>query len=427
MSVPFAPSSATGRLGGHVGTVGAGMVLTGLGTYVFLAVAGQRMTTSDFAAFSAGWSVLLTAGAGLFIPLEIETSRRLIARRGSADPVAWATRLGVGLTLAVTAATGLAWQPLMHLLDGDELAVAALPLLCAANSALMPLRGRAAAAGRFGAYASSLVIEAAVRCAVAGAVLIGGHGSPGVVLLALPIAALLAAAVVRGSAASGVADSTRRLGNDTVTRPHRPSDVAGLIIGSVLAQALLNLPPVLIKALDGAGDLAGPVLAGLSLARIPLFLSPALIAPLLPRLAGLHERGDHGRVAQVAGTVLAIVALAALASSALALPLGRPVTGLVFGRDLALSGGQVAILVLGAMAFLTGQFSSSVLVAVQQHGWVGFGWAAGLAVFGATWAVVDDPVLGAEWGLVTGAAAAASVFVGALILTRPSDAPAYRR
>jgi O-antigen/teichoic acid export membrane protein len=415
-------------LGGHVAAVGSGMVLTGIGTYVFLALAGQQMSTANFAAFSAGWSVLLVASAGLYIPLEMETSRRFSSRPGAPGQLSSAVRLGATLAVGVAVATAALWRPLMDLLDGDALAGVSLPLLCAASAVLMPLRGRAAAAGRFGAYAVSLIVETLARCTIAGAAVLAGDGAPGPVLLSLPVAALLAGAALSRAPAPGTAPGPDpRATTSPAGRAHRPQDVAGLIIGSVLAQMLLNLPPVLIKGLQSGGEMAGPVLAGLTLARIPLFLSPALIAPLLPQLVSLHERGEHARVARITAAVLGALALAAVAGSAAAVPLGGPLTRLLFGPDLGLAGGQVAILVLGAMAFLAGQFASSVLVAVEQHGWVGLGWAAGLASFAMPRAVVDDPVTASECGLAVGAIVATAVFVGALLLTRPAGAGVGRR
>src|SRR5205807_9568578 len=60
-----------------------------------------------------------------------------------------------------------------------------------------------------------------------------------------------------------------------------------MLVGSVLAQALVNAPPVAAKLLAHGSDsvAAGQVLTGTVLARLPLFAFAAVQAALLPGLA----------------------------------------------------------------------------------------------------------------------------------------------
>jgi O-antigen/teichoic acid export membrane protein len=406
-------------LRGHVLAVGGGLAVSGLGTYVFLALAGQRLSVDDFATFSVAWSLLLTVSAGLFVPLEMETSRRHSLDPES-DHVTWALRWGLALTTGVAVAELVLWGPLMDLLDDEPLIALSIVLLCLANCLLMPLRGRAAAAGRFGVYSGSLVVETLARVGAAAAAFAIGADSPATLALALPIAAVVGWAPLARRAGRRAA----RVG-EIAPAPGRRA-VAGLVVGSLLAQVLLNLPPIVIKAATDGTAVAGQVLAGLSLARIPLFLSPALIAPLLPRLVALHRTGAHRQIARLIGALVGSLAGLAVVGAVVALVAGGPVTRLIFGPKLELPGDQVAVLVVGAVAFLAALITSSALVAVGRHGTVAAGWAAGLVALGIAFASVESAVTGGEWGLAAGGATATAVFAAVLLRGSSSAGGAAR-
>ena len=61
--------------------VGGGLVVLGVCSYAFLALAGRALSPADFATLSVLWALVYTVGPGLFLPLEQEVARALADRR----------------------------------------------------------------------------------------------------------------------------------------------------------------------------------------------------------------------------------------------------------------------------------------------------------------------------------------------------------
>lgn len=139
-------------------------------------------------------------------------------------------------------------------------------------------RGALAGTGRFQRYGAQLALEGVVRVTACVAIVLLGVRNTGAYGLLLG-GALIASVVLtvprpRTLAAPGPSAPWGEL-----------SGSLGWLLASALAsQALANAGPVAVRLLAGPGEqgAAGALLAGLVLARLPLFLFAAVQATLLP-------------------------------------------------------------------------------------------------------------------------------------------------
>ena len=69
-------------------TVGGGLVVNGIMSYVFLGIAARTLGVDAFGPLSVLWALIYLVGPGFFLPLEQEVSRSLANR--------WARGVGVG-------------------------------------------------------------------------------------------------------------------------------------------------------------------------------------------------------------------------------------------------------------------------------------------------------------------------------------------
>ena len=53
-------------------SVGVGLLLNGVCTYVFLAIAGHALSPERYSAFAGFWALLFVVAPGIFLPLEQE-------------------------------------------------------------------------------------------------------------------------------------------------------------------------------------------------------------------------------------------------------------------------------------------------------------------------------------------------------------------
>ncbi|HEX2027531.1 MAG TPA: hypothetical protein VHF25_05975, partial [Nitriliruptorales bacterium] len=263
--------------------VGAGLLVLGLASYGFLVISGRALGPAAFAPLSALWAVVFTVGPGVFVPLEQEVARVVAARRavrtGGRPVVRRARHLAATATLVLLLAIVAGHRALLdELLATDVLLLAALALGLAGYAVEHLLRGTLAGTGRFGAYGTVLAVEGLTRLAASMALALVGVRGVGAYGLAFGVAPLVGAAVWLG---------LRR----PLTRPGPASDwrdlstaFGWLLAAQLLAQFLVNGPQIVVVALAREVEKgeAGRFIAGVILARVPLFLFAAIQAALLP-------------------------------------------------------------------------------------------------------------------------------------------------
>jgi O-antigen/teichoic acid export membrane protein len=405
--------------------VGLGLAVSGTAVYVFLALAGRALGPEAYAPLAVLWSLVFLAGPGLFSPIEQELGRALAARRahghGGGPVLRRAAAAGLGFAIALALAVIMAMSPLRdQLFDGETLLVVAFALSLVGYAAFYCARGTLAGTDRFAAYGGMLAGEALLRV-IAGAVLIAvgvGAGGLGVVVALAPFAALVFAWPAR-----------REVHSEGPPAPwaELSGNLGWLLLGSLFTQVLVQAAPVAVKWLAGPdeGAVAGRLLAGLLLTRVPLYLWQALFAAMLPALSGLAAAGDeHGfrrtlaRIAAAAATLCAV----ALVGTAI---LGPWALELLFGSEYALGRGDLLMLVGATAGVVMAQSLSSGLIALGRHDAAAWAWIIGAAVFLVVTALGSDLLTRVELGLLAGCVSATVAMAALLIptITRRSWTP----
>lgn len=385
--------------------VGGGLVVLGVTSYAFLLVSAHNLTPRGFASLSVLYVLVYTVGPGIFLPFEQEVGRALADRRvrgvGGGPVLRQAVKLALGVLATLILVVSL-FGPIItrRLFDGSWLVFAGLLVSIVGLWAAHLSRGAFAGSGRFAAYGTELGAEGVTRIlaclalAVLGVHVVGAYG----MLLG---GAFLASVLVAGRALRGI------------SQPGPPcpwnefaSALAWLVAGSLLSQVLVNAGPVAVKLLATSADkqAAGQLLAGLVLARLPLFLFAAVQAALLPRLATLAGAGETAQFkANVRQLLFAVGGIAAAMIAVLALA-GPPILHLLFGPRFNLQRTDLVILGLATGLFMGANVLSNALLALRRFATAAMGWAAGVAVLVAVISVSASIFPRVEWSFVCGAA-----------------------
>ncbi len=156
--------------------VGAGLIVSGITSYVFLAISARALGPERYAPLGVLWALTYVVCPGVFLPLEQEVGRALSSRRakglGGGPLIRRATLAGgvaAAVLIAVTAATGPLSVP--HLFDDKVLLLVALMVALAGYYVEFLVRGILSGNGRFGPYGVILGAEAFLRmvaCAAPG-------------------------------------------------------------------------------------------------------------------------------------------------------------------------------------------------------------------------------------------------------------------
>ena len=192
-------------------------------------------------------------------------------------------------------------------------------------------------------------------------------------------------------------------------------NLSWLLLGSVMAAALVNAGPLGVDVLAHSGE-AEKVTAfgnGVLLARIPLFLFQAVQASLLPRLARLAAKGDLTEFVEGLALLLKIVIGVALLGTAGAYVLGPWALDIMY--DGGLDRRTLTLLALASGLYMLCIAIAQAVIALRGHRWVAIGWLSAVVAFLVlTKFSSDDLYLRVEIGLVAGSTTALIVFALAL-------------
>lgn len=426
-----AVSRAAGVLPDGSGVVGIWVVVTGLTTYGFLAVAGRALGPDRYGGLSALWALGFLVGPGACLPLEQEVARALASRRArglGGGPVVRRAAIGAAVLAAVLAGLALAAGPelVARLFDDDALLLVGLVLLLVGYALEYLVRGVLAGNERFGAYGRLLGGEGGSRLVVAAVLAVVGVGTAGpygIVLGLAPFAGVAIALVRRtGLVPPGPPAPWREL-----------SRALGWLLGaSLLAQTLVNAGPILVQVLAPTGDEdeAGRFLATLVVARIPVFLFQAVQAVLLPRLAGHEGTGAADRLGiETRRMVLAVAGLCVVATLG-AFTFGPAIVRIAWGADFALGQWDFALLAAASSVYLLALTLSQALIALREQARVTAGWLVGVVGLAIGVAVTVGLPRRVELGYLAGAVLAALamgvLLVGPLRRARVVESEAAR-
>lgn len=406
--------------------VGGGFVVAGLTIYAFLAVAARALGPERYAPLATLWAVVFLAAPGLYFPLEQEVARALSDRHhrglGGAPVIRRAALLAAAsagvLGVALAATSGLL---LDELFAGEALLLAAVPLTIIAYAGAHLARGTLAGHSRFRSYAVLVGAEGVIRL-LAGVVLaVAGVKTAGPYGLLLGVAPLLAIAISirreRGLMSPGPqaewAELTRALGY--------------LLVGSVLAQALINVTPLAVQLLAERDEqvLVGKVLIALIVARVPVFMLQAVQASLIPKLAGLAAARRLAEFRAELLRLMGALGLIGLVFTFGAIALGPWVVEVFFGSEFALGRPDMGYLAAASMAFMGAHALGQALISLASYRRAAFGWFVGMVTFGAVAALPTDLLFRVERAFLAASATALATMTVMLLtrMRRPAPEP----
>lgn len=388
--------------------VGSGLLVLGVSAYAFLAIAARALPAGTFATLSVLWVLVYTVGPGLFLPLEQEVGRALADRRarglGGGPVLRRAATLGLGLVVALLLTALVAGPAVVAgLFSGSWLVLGALLLSFVGLWGAHLSRGALSGTGRFRRYGAQLAVEGCARvigCGLLAVLAVRSAGGYGLVIgTALIVSVLVTVPAPRKLTGPGPDASWGELSGA----------LGWLFAGALLAQLLVNAGPVAVKVLATPREeaAAGQLLAGLVLARLPLFLFAAVQAALLPRLAGLVGAGRHDEfLAGLRRLLVGVAGIAGLAAAAMAV-VGPQALRLVFGAAFDLGGGALAELGVATGLYMVAIVLGNSLLALRQYARAAAGWAAGVAGFVLVVALGSSVLTRVEHGFLAGSLLAA--------------------
>lgn len=364
--------------------VGLGLLLLGASSYVYLTVAARMMHPAQFAGLSVLYTLVYTVGPGLFLPVEQELGRAIAHRRergeGGGPVVRRAAALSSLFVVAVVVAVLPWWHSLtFRLFNGHDRLTGSLLVAMGALWIAHVTRGALAGLGRFDAYGRQLGVEGLTRAGLCVVLAVASVHDVDAYGLLLPVGLILSVAATWGH-------------TPKILEPGPPAAwgelshaLALLLTGSLLAQVLVNAAPVATKVMSHPSQRAeaGRLLAGLVLARVPLFLFAAVQAALLPNLAAAMSRGD--REAFVHGLRRLCTALLALSAFSLAvvLAVGPPLMRVLFGPLYVIGRPTLVELTAASALYMLAAVFAQSLVALRSYAATVVAWGLGVAAFAA--------------------------------------------
>ena len=351
--------------------------ITGLLTYVYLAIASRSLGPAEFDQFSVFWSIALVLGFGFFLPVEQELAR-VGGPTGSVAAGRAALRVASEFSLVLVVlfiAPMVIWSAWLNVGYG---VIVACALVAAVSSVQYTARGVMHTQGWVRRFADVLVLDSGLR--VVGALLlvlttfiVAVQANAVEFAIGIPLAILIAHAWL-----------LRPLRKEPP--PIRPEINAfrratlSLVGASLAAQLLANAGPIVIQALSQHAGEAGAFQASFNLARVPLLLVTPLQGILIAPLAGMVRRGDSHRLIRAMVRVCALVAVLAIVGAILGWLIGPWLVDLVFGPGRALSGGELAILIAGVCCYVGLVVCTQALVALSRHPSATLLWLSALLV-----------------------------------------------
>jgi O-antigen/teichoic acid export membrane protein len=394
--------------------VGAGLAVLGAASYVHIAVASHALSKEHNSAFAVVWSIVFTVGLGLFLPIEQEITRIVVARRGSGQGIALVYRRGAMLALgllvvACVTLVAVAGPVSDRLFGGDKSLLIALGGGFAGLAVAHPTRGVLAGTGRFGAYGLQLGVDGGLRIVLAAVLGAAGVHSAllfGLILAVAPVVSVLVTAgPVRAALTPG----------PILPWPDFGRGVAPLMISTLLAQLVVNVGVVNVKLLD-AGDvaLAGALLSALVLVRIPLFVFASLQASLLTGLSTSAAAGDRAGFRHLLLRACAIVTALAFIGAVPTILFGPWLLRVFFNTTETLDRLDFAILSAGTAAYLLAQVLGQGAISLGHHRDQTYAWLAGTLALVVITVLPGSVSLRVEGGYAGGSAIVAAVLVFAV-------------
>lgn len=361
--------------------LGLGSAFSGLLAYAYFSLATRALGAGAAAPVSVLWTYWTLAAAALTFPVQHWVIRSAAAL-GSEEPVRRSMgRVWMLAGAGAVCSGGLSWLIRVQLFGRDDaLFPVLLGLLTLGSCFVGVVRGVLSARERFPATAAVILGENAVR------VLLGL-----LVALVAPTAAAFGAVLVAGQLvglACPGAIMPRR--DHQATRGRAALALAGGIAGgSLLSQVVLTAGPLALALAGGTPAEVTVLFAALALLRAPYILALGIVTQVTGQLTQLvvsRSREALGRVLRG----IAIGTLVAAAAGALgATSLGNLALRLLFGEDVELQRGLLALVGAGTALALGNLGFNLLLTAYDAPRDLLVGWTVGTA--GAVLWVASGP------------------------------------
>lgn len=402
-----------------------GLLAFGAASYVYLAASGRALGPAAFAPVSVLYSVVYLVGSGLYVPFEQELGRSISARRSRGDGSAALVRsaaIVAASTFVVAAVTVAALAPFLadHLFRGRFGFVVVFVVGIGGVGLTFFSRGLLAGSGRYHGFAVLFLADAAVKSVPALVLLVAGIREPlaygAVLAVSCFVGALLPLTRPTPLGGAGTPAATSAL----------VASLGFLLLTSFFSSLTINVGTIAVEVLAKRSEAteAGVFLSGLVIARIPLFLSQAVQAIVLPRLsemAASARMDEFRRSVRLLATVLAAGTVVATAGSA---AVGPFVVQLMFGDAFDLLGaGDMALLTLASMLGMGALTLNQAQIALHHQRQTWWPWASASVVFVVVTALCGpDLFRRVELGMVA-ASGVAMLLSGTLLVRelRPQD------
>lgn len=394
--------------------VGVGLVVASATAYLVVIIVNGTVGDKGYAGFGVFWSLLFSAGTGLFLPLEQEVSRAISHRRatgvGSRPVIERAAVVGgIGAVVIAAVSAGLARPIVDNLFHGSTLLLVGFIISLFGFYSMYLVRGVLSGHGRFVPYGVMVGLDGFIRLVLVAGLAIGGVKTVGPYGLAMGITPFLATAAVlldrRGLLEPGPHSAWSEL-----------STALGLLLtGSILAQVLAYLA-LIIADVTASHSVARSFTNAFFVARIPVLMFMAVQAALLPKLARLAASEQHLDFRVALKRLMWAVIGVAIFGTLIAYTLGPFVGNKIFPDKFHISRLDLGVLAAGSGAYIITQTLTQALIALKAYGRVAVGWVVGCVGYAITQLVLHVHVtLEVSIAFFVGSAVGAAVMAVLLV------------
>lgn len=342
-----------------------------LAVFGFQIVGTRTLGAEAYAPIGQLWTVYFLGFTMFLLPVEQVVTQRLAlaggdlsALRSMRFPILGAVSASMLLTGLFVAAT------LDRNFNGEFWYLPASVALAGLYVGFAMTRGITAGQQRLRDYGIAVASESLTRLVVA------------VVLVSIwPTAASLVVAMLV-AAVAGIAGRpwVRSAPRSDIAHESGGGHLAGLVIGTVAAQAILASGPIVVGFLDGTATQVSIVFVSFVLLRGPLTSSYNFLSSALHWITIEIKELRASRVRSRATQILVGGAVAAVGAGAAAAWIGPAVVAGIYGADFRPSRELMAVGAVGVVVAAMALFVGLILIGTQHTRSIALGWSLALAV-----------------------------------------------
>jgi len=281
-------------------------------------------------------------------------------------------RLSLALVATSILLGFLAWLGRAQLFQRDDLWFPGLVVLVTLGSALIGVaRGGLSASRRFVSVGWSLAAENAVRCLAVGGLILTDVSSPVAYGLCL----------VAGHLVAFIWPTALRFGQQrTADRTPAPfAFLTGAALAQLLGQVVLTGGPVVLALAGGSPTEVTALFAALALFRAPYILGLGLVSQLTGVVTRLVVEGRDRALRRIRLLIVVTAAVSVVLAGAVGALLGPALLRLIFGDEVTLASGQVAVVAVACTIAVANLVVTVTVLAQDRPSAVVRSWVIALA------------------------------------------------